>query len=295
MQMGKIAGITHLYAGQEAIAVGVCSHLSDADWIISTHRGHGHALAKGCDVVDMMKELFGSTEGLCGGKGGTMHIADLSKGMLGANAVVGAGPPIALGAALSSKMRGDGGVAVSFTGDGGTNQGTVFEALNMAVVLKVPKLFVFENNGYGEMTGAEFASGGVDVASRTEGFGMPVFRADGTDFHDVYEQTGLALEHIRSGQGPATLWADGTRFFGHFYGDPQAYRAPGEVEDHRANKDCLKKFRERAQVDGAPGIDSLDQIDQEVLAIIDQAVQLAGEAARPTPADVLTDVYVSYP
>ena len=181
---GAIAGFTHLYAGQEAIAVGVCENLSDDDWIVSTHRGHGHCIAKGCDVDGMMKEIWGSSEGICKGKGGSMHIADISKGMLGANAIVGGGPPIAVGAALASQLKGDGTVAVSFSGDGATNQGTTFEAMNLAVVLGVPKVFVLENNGYAENTGADFGIGG-DLITRTEGFGMPVFQADGADFFSV--------------------------------------------------------------------------------------------------------------
>ncbi len=148
IQTGEIPGFTHLYSGQEAVAVGVCEHLSDADWIASTHRGHGHCIAKGCDVPGMMLEIYGRRDGLCKGKGGSMHIADIDKGMLGANAIVGGGPPIAVGAAIACKTRRDGHVAVAFGGDGSCNQGTVFEAMNMAVVLQAPAIFVFENNGY---------------------------------------------------------------------------------------------------------------------------------------------------
>ena len=165
-QTGQIAGFTHLYAGMEAIAVGVCEHLSDEDKIISTHRGHGHCLAKGCDPAAMMLELWGSTDGLCRGKGGTMHIADFSRGMLGANAVVGAGAPIAVGAALAASMTGASWVAVSFFGDGATNIGSVYEAMNLAVVLKLPKIFVIEDNGWGEMTPIANATGNHDLAAR---------------------------------------------------------------------------------------------------------------------------------
>ena len=163
---GGIPGFVHLYAGEEASAVGVCSHLRDEDYIASTHRGHGHSIAKGCDPVLMMQELFAKKGGLCGGKGGSMHIADLDRGMLGANGIVGGGPPLVVGAALSAKTLGRGTVAVSFTGDGGSNQGTTFEAMNMAVVLKLPAIFVFENNQYGEGTGFAYAVGSHDIAGR---------------------------------------------------------------------------------------------------------------------------------
>src|SRR5579871_1122146 len=184
---GEIAGFTHLYGGQEAVAVGVCENLTDRDFIISTHRGHGHCIAKGCDVKGMMLEIYGRRDGICKGRGGSMHIADLEKGMLGANGIVGAGQPIAVGAAIACKLRKDGSVSVSFTGDGASNQGTVFEAMNLAVVLQVPKLFVFENNGYSEHTGASYAVGSRDIAARARGFGMPAERVDGSDFFAVYE------------------------------------------------------------------------------------------------------------
>ncbi|HZV10812.1 MAG TPA: thiamine pyrophosphate-dependent dehydrogenase E1 component subunit alpha, partial [Novosphingobium sp.] len=181
IQTGEIAGFTHLYCGQEAVAVGVCEHLSAADKIISTHRGHGHCLAKGCDVDDMMKEIWGSREGLCKGKGGSMHIADVNVGMLGANGIVGAGAPIAVGAALALKLDGpdEAGLHVSlaFSGDGACNQGTTFEAMNLAVVTKAPVIFVFENNHYSEHTGVDYAVGTAkDIASRAEAFGMKVWR-----------------------------------------------------------------------------------------------------------------------
>jgi len=170
---GGIPGFVHLYAGEEASAVGVCSHLGPQDHIASTHRGHGHSIAKGCDPTLMMQELFAKKTGLCGGKGGSMHIADLDRGMLGANGIVGGGPPLVIGAALSAKTLGRNTVAVSFTGDGGSNQGTTFEAMNMAVVLKLPAIFVFENNQYGEGTAFEYAVGSRDIAGRAAGFGLP--------------------------------------------------------------------------------------------------------------------------
>ena len=199
---GGIPGFVHLYAGQEASAVGVCAHLGRSDYIASTHRGHGHSIAKGCDVTGMMVELFAKQGGLCGGKGGSMHIADLDQGMLGANGIVGGGPPLVVGAALTAKTLGTGNVAVSFTGDGGSNQGTTFEAMNMAVVLKLPAIFVFENNGYGEYTGASYAVGSRDIAGRAAGFGMPAVKVSGDDFFAVHEAAREAVERARAGGGP---------------------------------------------------------------------------------------------
>src|SRR2546423_888973 len=169
---GGIPGFVHLYAGEEASAVGMCMHLGPKDYIASTHRGHGHSIAKGCDVVGMMCELFARQDGLCGGKGGSMHIADLDQGMLGANGIVGGGPPLVVGAALTAKTLNTGTVAVCFSGDGASNQGTTFEAMNMAVVLKLPAIFVFENNQYGEGTGVGYAGGSHDLAGRAAGFGQ---------------------------------------------------------------------------------------------------------------------------
>lgn len=291
---GAIPGFTHLYCGQEAVAVGACEHLSDADYIISTHRGHGHCIAKGCDVVGMMKEIYGRRDGLNNGKGGSMHIADIGKGMLGANGIVGAGQPIALGAAIACKIRGEGHVAVSFTGDGASNQGTVFEAMNMAVVLKAPKVFVFENNGYSEHTGASYGIGCDDIVKRIEGFGIPVWEADGFDFFSVYEAMGKALELSRNGGGPSAIYCETIRYFGHFEGDPQNYRAKDEVERYRAEQDCLMKFRKRMAETGEVSQEELDAIDAEVLALIERAVIEARNGPRPLPEDLLTNVYNTY-
>lgn len=295
IQTGEIAGFTHLYCGQEAVAVGVCEHLDVEDKIISTHRGHGHCLAKGCDVNDMMKEIWGSRDGLCKGKGGSMHIADVDVGMLGANGIVGAGAPIAVGAALSQKLDGKGKVAITFSGDGACNQGTTFEAMNLAVVTGAPCIFVFENNHYSEHTGVDYAVGTQqDIASRAEAFGMNVWRADGTDFFAVHETMREVLDHVRSGNGPAAVEFDTERFFGHFEGDPQRYRAKGELERIREERDCIRKFRE--SVTGAKLLtdEDLDKVDSETLDAIDAAVVAARAAARPTPDDVLEDVYISY-
>ncbi len=291
---GDIPGFTHLYAGQEAIAVGVCAQLSDADYIVSTHRGHGHCIAKGCDIGGMMKEIYGRKDGLCHGKGGSMHIADMTKGMLGANAIVGGGPPIAVGAAIACKLRGNRNVSVAFGGDGSANQGTVFEAMNMAVVLRVPAIFVLENNGYSEHTGAAYAVGSGDLAGRARGFGMPAECIDGADFHAVYDAMGRAVARAKNGEGPSTIEAKITRFYGHFEGDPQNYRAKDEVVGFRVTMDCLKRFRERVGADGSAGLAELDAIDTEAAALIDGAVKDAKAAAPPVEADLYSDVYIQY-
>lgn len=292
---GEIAGFTHLYSGQEAVAVGVCEHLDSADKIVSTHRGHGHCIAKGVDVKSMMKEIWGSRQGTCKGKGGSMHIADADVGMLGANGIVGAGSPIGVGAALAAKLDGQGKVAITFSGDGACNQGTTFEAMNLAVVTKAPCIFIYENNKYSEHTGFEYAVGtSKDIASRAEGFGMKVWRGDGTDFFTVYDTMREVLDYVRSGAGPAAVEFDTERFFGHFEGDPQRYRGPGEIDRLRETRDCLKKFRASMERTNLLSADDLDSVDNEVKALIDAAVLEARVADRPTADDVLTDVYMSY-
>jgi len=291
---GEIPGFTHLYAGQEAVAVGVCEHLDAADYIVSTHRGHGHCIAKGCDVTGMMLEIYGRADGLCKGKGGSMHIADVTKGMLGANAIVGGGPPLAVGAAIACRNRGEKRVSIAFGGDGSCNQGTVFEAMNMAVVLKVPAIFVIEDNGYSEHTGKDYAVGSKDIAGRARGFGMPADKCDGADFFSVYEAAGRLIEGARRGEGPATLEATITRFYGHFEGDPQLYRAKDEVKQQRETMDCLKNFRARVTAEKWLTHADLDAIDDEVLGLIDTAVTTSKAAPPPPESEITTDVYISY-
>lgn len=290
--LGEIAGFTHLYAGQEACAVGVCELLDEQDFIISTHRGHGHCIAKGCDVIGMMKEIYGSSEGLCKGKSGSMHIADVNKGMLGANGIVGAGAPIAVGAGITAK--GTGNVSIAFSGDGACNQGTTFEAMNMAVVLKLPVIFVFENNHYSEHTGEAYAVGAESMTVRAAAFGMKAIKANGIDFFSVYEAMREVIEYCKAGNGPASVELDTERFYGHFEGDPQRYRGKGELDRLREERDCLKVFRtkvtEAKLLEGA----DIDKLDQEVTDLIDRAVAEAKAADRPTADHVLEDVYISY-
>ncbi|MFO1038527.1 MAG: thiamine pyrophosphate-dependent dehydrogenase E1 component subunit alpha [Geminicoccaceae bacterium] len=290
---GNIPGFVHLYAGEEASGVGFCTHLMDGDYIASTHRGHGHSIAKGCDVRAMMFEIFGRKEGLCGGKGGSMHIADLEKGMMGANGIVGGGPPLICGAALTAKTLKTGNVAIAFVGDGGSNQGTTFESYNLAKVWNLPAIFVVEDNGYAESTSSSWSVGGSQLG-RAAGFGMPGYDVDGFDFFAVYDVAREVIDRARNGGGPSLVHVKLTRYFGHFEGDAMTYRAPDEVAKLRATKDPLNIFRKRVIEAALLEKDELDRIDREVKAHIDQVTDEAKAAPMPTEKDLLTDIYVSY-
>jgi TPP-dependent pyruvate/acetoin dehydrogenase alpha subunit len=289
---GNIPGFVHLYAGEEASGVGVCMHLEDRDAIASTHRGHGHCIAKGCDEQAMMAEIFGKKDGLCGGKGGSMHIADLSKGMLGANGIVGGGPPLICGAALAAKTNKTGGVAIAFVGDGGSNQGTTFESYNLAKVWNLPAIFIVEDNGYAESTASKWSVGGSQVG-RGNGFGLPSMEVDGSDFFVVYEAAREAIDRARAGGGPTLIHMKVMRYYGHFEGDAATYKAADEVAKYKAAKDPLKLFRNRVTEAGLLEGKALDDIDGECKKRIQQCVALAKSAKSPTEADLLTDVYTS--
>jgi len=292
---GDIPGFVHLYAGEEAAATGIMMHLRPTDRIASTHRGHGHCIAKGVEVYGMMAEIYGKKTGVCQGKGGSMHIADMEKGMLGANGIVGAGAPLAVGAALAAKLKGTDGVGVAFFGDGGSNEGAVFEAMNMASVWNLPCIFVAENNGYAEATASNWSVACDHIADRAAGFGMPGVTVDGFDFFAVHEAAGAAIERARAGEGPSLIEVKLTRYYGHFEGDAQTYRAPDEVKNFRERSDCLMQFRERTTRAGQLQASQLEQIDREVDQLIDNAVRKAKADPKPTAADLLTDVYVAYP
>jgi pyruvate dehydrogenase E1 component alpha subunit len=290
---GDIPGFVHLYAGEEASATGVCMHLDGRDAIASTHRGHGHCIAKGVDVIGMMAEIYGRSTGSCRGKGGSMHIADLSKGMLGANGIVGGGPPLICGRALASKQLGTGGVAVAFFGDGASNQGTTLESLNLATVWNLPAIFVAENNGYAEATSSSWSVATDDIADRAAAFGMPGVVVDGFDFFAVHEAAAEAVARAREGGGPTLIEVKFTRYFGHFEGDQQLYRGT-EVAEAREKLDCLKRFRARVTQSEQLSAEQLDGIDREVAALIERSVTEAKAAPKPGAAELLTDVYVSY-
>lgn len=291
---GKIPGFVHLYAGEEAVAVGVCANLTDNDFITSTHRGHGHCIAKGVDVKAMMAEIYGKATGACKGKGGSMHIADVDKGMLGANGIVGGGPPLACGAGLTSKLKGAGQVTVCFFGDGASNQGTTLEGMNLAGIWKLPVVFVCENNGYAETTSPNYSVSGKDIAARARGFGMPGVAVDGLDVFAVYEAVREGVARARRGEGPTFIETQTYRYYGHFEGDTIRYRDKEEEERYRA-QDCIQRFRKSVLDQGLLTAAELDAIDQKAKQAIEEAVAFAEASPMPAPVDVLTDVYVDFP
>jgi pyruvate dehydrogenase E1 component alpha subunit len=290
---GNIPGFVHLYAGEEASGVGVCLHLDDRDAIASTHRGHGHCIAKGCDPNAMMAEIFGKKDGLCGGKGGSMHIADLSKGMMGANGIVGGGPPLICGAALTAKTLNTGGVAIAFIGDGASNQGTTFESYNLAKVWNLPAVFIVEDNGYAEATASAWSVGGNQL-DRAKGFGIPALQADGHDFFAVWEAAREAIDHARSGKGPFLLHFKLNRYYGHFEGDAITYKSPGEIDQIKATKDCLMLFKKRVSETALLETSDLEEIEKQSKDQVAQCLVNAKAGEMPTKADLLTDVYVNY-
>jgi pyruvate dehydrogenase E1 component alpha subunit len=290
-QQGKLPGFIHIYRNQEAIAVGACLDMNNGDYIASTHRGHGHCIAKGCDLDGMMLELACKQDGFCNGKGGSMHIADMSKGMLGANAIVGGGPPIAAGAALTAKTLKNRGVSMAFIGDGASDQGTVAEALNLAVVLKLPMIFMYENNFYAEFTRNPKPEG--QIAARAGSFGMPSVVVDGSDFFAVHAACREAIERGRDGGGPTAIEAVSARYYGHFEGDAQAYRDNEEMKRQRIEGDPIPRFL------ADPRASVLDEelintIDVQIQADLDHAVEQALAADDPTPDKLYTDVYINY-
>ncbi len=291
-QAGKVPGFLHLYAGEEAVAAGVCAHLGDRDAIASTHRGHGHAIAKGVALDAMMAEIFGRRTGICKGKGGSMHIADVDRGMLGANGIVGGGIPLAVGAALAAKVRKTGGVAVAFFGDGATNQGLFHESANLAAIYRLPVLFVIENNGYGEATPVEYHVRIPDLAARAAAYGMPGAVADGMDFFDVLAKAEAAIARARAGEGPTLVECKTYRYYGHYVGDPLTYRTKEESEHVRTTRDPLVTFEQRVTAEGRLGEDALRHVDDEVAAAIAAAVKFAEASPWPEVADLTTDVYV---
>jgi len=291
---GNIPGFVHLYAGEEAVATGLCAHLRDEDFITSTHRGHGHCIAKGVDIRSMMAEIHGKATGACKGKGGSMHIADVDKGMLGANGIVGGGPPLACGAGLTAKVKGTDQVTVCFFGDGASNQGTTFEGLNLAGIWKLPVIFVCENNGYAETTSPKYSVSGQDIAARARGFGMPSVAVDGQDFFAIHEAAGEAVARARRGYGPTFIEAQTYRYYGHFEGDTIKYRNR-EEEEHYRSRGCLQRFRKTVIDQQLLSQAELDAIDERARATIEDAVRFAQESQMPAPAELLTDVYVSVP
>lgn len=290
---GRIPGFVHLYAGEEAVGVGVCAHLDDRDSITSTHRGHGHCIAKGVPLGPMVAELFGRADGCCKGKGGSMHIADVSRGMLGANGIVGGGPPLAAGAALSAKTLGTGAVCACFFGDGAAEQGTTHEAMNLAAIWRLPVVFVCENNQFAESTPVAYHCAATSVADRAASYNIPGVTVDGYDVTAVFEAAGEAVARARRGEGPSLIEAKTWRYFGHFEGDQVTYRTAEQSAAYREH-DPLRTFARQATERGLLTEQDISDLDRQAEAEMDAAVDFADRSPLPQPEDALTDVYVAY-
>ncbi|SMO45205.1 thiamine pyrophosphate-dependent dehydrogenase E1 component subunit alpha [Melghirimyces algeriensis] len=291
---GDIPGFVHLYAGEEAVAVGVCAHLTDQDFITSTHRGHGHCIAKECDLKGMMAEIYGRATGLCKGKGGSMHIADFEKGMLGANGIVGGGIPLACGSALTAKVKETDQVTACFFGDGANNEGTFHEGLNLAAIWNLPVVFVAENNGYGEATPFHYASSCTHIADRAQAYNIPGVVVDGRDAVAVYHAAKEAVERAKRGEGPTLIECKTFRNYGHFEGDTQTYKTKEERES-QAEKDVIQRFIQYLTDEGIASKKDLDRIENEVEREVEEAIRFAEESPFPSENELTTDVYVSYP
>lgn len=288
---GELPGFTHLYIGEEACGVGVCENLNSDDYIESTHRGHGHCLAKGADVKKMMAELYGKETGYCHGKGGSMHIADFSIGMLGANGVVGAGYNLAMGAALAAKLQGTEQIAVAFFGDGASNRGTFHESCNMASVWKLPILYVCEMNQWASTTPYRTTTSVEDIAVRAVAYDMPGKTVNGNDFFEVYEAAKEAVEYVRSGKGPYLLELKTYRIKGHFVGDPEKYRTKEEVQEHFQNDDPLVNFRKTVTEKKLLTDAELDEIDEAARQLVLESVEEAIAASYPDESELMKNYY----
>ena len=285
-------GLAHLYIGQEAVAVGVCQALHQDDYITSTHRGHGHCLAKGAKVDQMFAELLGRAAGYCHGKGGSMHIADPTVGNLGANGIVGGSQAIAAGAALSAKIRGSGQVAVCFFGDGALNQGLLFESMNMASIWKLPVIYVCENNLYGEYTPMASVTGSANIAARGEAFDIPSHLVDGQDVLAVYQCTAEAVKRARAGEGATFLVCNTYRYRGHHVGDQQrAYRTREEEAHWQQDRDPIRRFATWLVTEQQATEAQLKEIEAEVEQEIQTSVDFAKKAPFPGESEVTQHVY----
>ncbi|WP_022665033.1 thiamine pyrophosphate-dependent dehydrogenase E1 component subunit alpha [Desulfospira joergensenii] len=287
---GKIPGFVHLYLGEEAIAAGACASLRDKDYITSTHRGHGHVIAKGGNLNQMMSEIFGRTTGYCKGKGGSMHIADVDLGILGANGIVGGGGPLANGAALAIKYRGEDHVAVCFFGDGASNQGTTQEALNLASAWKLPVVFVNENNGYGISCPTSKSMAITDIADRASAYDMPGVVVDGNDVLAVYEAVSEGVKRARSGQGPSLIECKTYRWRGHFEGDACVYRDDKELEAWK-EKDPVALYEKKLVEEEIMTAEQVAELSKKVEADLEAAVAFALESPLPDASDLTHDVY----
>jgi TPP-dependent pyruvate/acetoin dehydrogenase alpha subunit len=284
---GELPGFLHVAIGQEAVAVGVCRALEEGDVIASTHRAHGHTLAKGTHPNEVMAELYGKLEGCSHGYGGSMHLYDVERGNLGANAVVGGGLPATVGAALAFKFRDEPRVAVAFFGDGATNIGTFHESLNLAQLWQVPAVFVLENNHWAESTPARQHMPIKDLTQRATAYGMKSMTVDGQEVGKVHETAAKAVEHARSGRGPVLFVANTYRLTGHYVGDPQVYRPKDELKELRETQDPIDKLR--AELDLSD--DEFEELDREVTELVEGSVEFAKAGTDPRPEDALKNVY----
>ncbi len=292
---GLIHGTMHLSIGQEASAMGICMPLETADQITSTHRGHGHSIAKGADVKRMFAEFFGKTTGYCKGRGGSMHIADVAGGNLGANGIVGGGIPIAVGAALTAKKMKTGNVVVSFFGDGANNEGAFHEALNMAAIWKLPVIFVCENNGYGMSTSTERSTAVKNIADRAAAYSMPGVIVDGNNFSEVAEASHAAVERARAGEGPTLIESKTYRYRGHSKSDRNRYRTKEEIEDWMTNRDAIMLFENELKEFGIIDDAGIEAIREDVKREIEAGIEFAKTSPAPDIADVARYVYTEEP
>jgi TPP-dependent pyruvate/acetoin dehydrogenase alpha subunit len=286
----KMPGFTHSYVGEEAVATGACFALAPGDLITSTHRGHGHAIAKGVSLDAMMAELYGKVTGTCAGRGGSMHIADFSLGMLGANGIVGGGFGLAAGSALAATFRKTNDVTLCFFGDGAFNKGTFHEALNFASVRKLPAVFLCENNHFAQYTAVERMTPVADLSIRAVSYGIPGEQVDGNDVLAVYAATWTAADRARSGGGPTLIVADTYRFYGHNVGEAVPYRSKEEVAERRKD-DPIPRYEKWLETAGYLGATAAKQVWYEVGAEVERAVQFAISSPDPAPASALTDLY----
>jgi pyruvate dehydrogenase E1 component alpha subunit len=292
VERGVPVGPVHFYTGQEAVAVGVCAALSPSDWIASTHRGHGHCIAKGVEVAPMMAELYGKATGTNRGKGGSMHITDVRAGMLGVNPIVGMGVPHAVGAALSARVRGTDQIAAAFFGEGATSMGVVHEAMNLAAIWTLPVVFVCENNGYAQATPVEYAVAADRIADRAAAYRMPGVTVDGQDVLAVFAAAQEAVERARAGSGPSLIECLTYRYHGHHQGDETLRYRTAQEEQEARQRDCLLQMRTTLLAEGCDAAE-LDALDAGNRARLDDAIAFAEASPLPGPEELLTDVYVS--
>jgi len=290
-EQNKLRGSVHLYAGEEAVAAGICAHLTDDDYITSTHRGHGHCIAKGARLDRAMAELMGKETGYCRGRSGSMHIADFEKGNLGANAIVGGGIPIATGAGLAIKLKKTNQVAVCFFGDGASNEGTFHESINLAAVWKLPVIYGCENTGFGISVPVKQSTSVENISDRSVGYGIPGVTVDGNDVYAVYDAMETAAARARAGEGPTLIECKTYRHLGHWTGDPQNYRDRAVTDMWKKEKDPIDLMRKHLIEEGHFTAEQLDAIEQKAQSDTDEAAEFALNSPEPDPATLMDDVF----